>query len=54
MIGLQRRLPKAFGIVQIDEYQTSCVDNFTDRFDVNAKVFVDIGKRKTLNPFGEK
>jgi hypothetical protein len=50
MIGLQRRLHKAFGIVQIDEYRTSCVDNFN----VNAKVFTNVGKRKTSNPFGEK
>lgn len=49
MIGLQRRLHKAFGIVQIDEYRTSCVDNFTDRFNVNAKVFTDDGKRRSLH-----
>jgi hypothetical protein len=49
MIGLQRRLHKAFGIVQIDEYRTSCIDNFTSRPNVNAKVFTDAGKRRSLH-----
>ena len=49
MIGLKRRLHKEFNIINIDEYRTSCIDNFTDLPNVNAVITTENGKQKKLH-----
>jgi hypothetical protein len=49
MIGLKRRLHKAFDIINIDEFRTSCLDWRTEARNEKVKVVTKSKKTKSLN-----
>lgn len=49
MIGLKRRLHKAFDIINFDEYRTSCLDWRTEEYNEGAIVKTKGGRMKRLH-----
>lgn len=49
MVGLKRRLKKAFPIIHIDEHRTSCLDYRTEERNWNPKVIRKSGKVRRLH-----